>query len=104
MVVAVPVINDFFCQLNRADQFRKPFAGRRKVAPVHFAHEILARHRHVLGISRAKVIVALVGTRAALDAGIHKHLQRPVAPEQFIHLAKRNVLPVLHQFSRKAKG
>ena len=104
MVVAVPVINDFFCQFNRADQFRKPFTGRRKVAPVHFAHEILARHRHVLGIPRAEVIVTLVGTRTALDAGIHEHLQRPVAPQQFIHLAERNVLPVLHQFSRKAKG
>ncbi len=74
MVVAVPVVNDLFCQLNRADELRKPFTGRRKVASIHFAHEILARHRHVLGISRAKVIVTLVGTRAALDAGIHEHL------------------------------
>ena len=47
--------------------------------------------------------MTLVGTRTTLDARIHEDLQGPISPEQLTHLVERNLLPVLHQFTRKTQ-
>ncbi len=104
VVITVPVIDHLFTQRYRPHQFREPLSGRGEIAPVHFAHEILTRYRHILRVTRAEVIVALVSTRTALDAGIHEYLQGPVTSEQLAHLVERKGLPVLNQFTGKAQG
>jgi hypothetical protein len=73
--IAVPVVQYFPGEVDGTDQFREILAGEGELAPVHLAEQILARHRHILGIGGAQVVVALVGAGAALDAGIQKNRQ-----------------------------
>ncbi len=99
VVVTVPVLDDLLAQIHGPDQLRKVLARHGEVAPVNVAQQILPRHRHVLGITRAEVVVTLVGAGAAFDAGIEENLQRAVLPEQLAHLVECDVLPVLDQLS-----
>jgi hypothetical protein len=69
-----------------ADQLREQLAGQGEVAAVDAAHQVLARHRHVLRVAGAEEIVALVGAGAAMHAGVHVDLQRAVLAQQLAHL------------------
>ena len=102
--IAVPLVQHFARQVARTDEFGKEFAGQGEVAAVHAAHQVLARHRHVLRVLRADEIVALVGAGAAMDAGIHVDLERTVLRQQFAHLGDGPVVPVVDQLPGKADG
>ena len=72
VVIVVPLVQHFARQIARADEFGKQFAGQGEIAAVYAAHQVLARHRHVLRILRADEVMALVGAGAAMHAGIHE--------------------------------
>ena len=103
MEIAVPVLEHLLGEVGGADQFREQPAGEREVAPVDLAQQVLARHRHVLRIGGAEEVVALVGARAALDAGIEEDAQAPVPAEQLAHLRDRRVVPVVDQLAGEAE-
>ena len=75
VVVAVHFIDDFFSQIDGADQFREQFAGQGEVAAVDLAQQVLTRDRHVLRVGGAEEIMAFVGAGAAFHADVHEHLQ-----------------------------
>ena len=101
--VAVPVLQHLLGEVGGADELREQPAGQREVAPVDLAQQVLARHRHVLRVRGAEVVVALVGAGAALDAGVEEDAQAPVPAEQLAHLGDRRVVPVLDEFAREAE-
>ncbi len=101
--VAVPVVQHLLGQVLGADQPRQPLAGQGEVAPVDLAHQVLARHRHVLGIAGAEEVVALVGAGAAAHAGIEVDLQGARFLQQFAEPRDRLVVPVLDQLAREAE-
>ena len=101
--VAVPVLQHLLGEVGGADELREQPAGEGEVAPVDLAQQVLPRHRHVLRVRGAEIVVALVGARPALDAGVEEDPQAPVPAEQLAHLGDRRVVPVLDQLARKAE-
>ena len=101
--VAVPLVEHFAGQVLGAHQLRKILSSQGEIAAVDFAHQVLARNRHVLGIAGAEKIVALVGAGAAMHAGIQIHLERAVLGEQLAHPGDGLFLPVLHQLAGKSE-
>jgi len=101
--ILVPVVDHVARQVDRADQLGKILPGEGKVAPVHLAHQFLARHRHVFGVAGAEEVMAFVGAGAAMHAGVHVHAERAVFVEQVAHLVDGFFLPVFHQFAGKAQ-
>ena len=105
--VGVPVVEHFLRQIPGADQAGEKLAGHGEVAPVNAAHQVLARHRHVLRIGGAEEVVALVGAGAAMDAGVHEYLECATLAEQFAHLGDCHVmgyLPVIVEPGVEAQG
>ena len=101
--VGVPLVEHFAGQVRGADQLREMLAGQGEIAAVDLAHQVLAGDRHVPGVTGAEKIVALVGARAAVHAGVEIDLQRTVLAEQLAHLGDGFFLPVLDQFAGKTK-
>ena len=101
--VAVPVLQHLLGEVGGADQLRDQPAGEGEVAPVDLAQQVLPRHRHVLRVRGAEIVVALVGARPALDAGVEEDPQAPVPAEQLAHLGDRRVVPVVDQLAGKAE-
>jgi hypothetical protein len=103
VVVAEPVVEHVLGHVACTDQLGEQLAGQGVIAAIHRAHQILARHRHVLRIAGADEVVALVGAGAAMHAGVHVHAQRAVLAKQFPHLGDGLLLPAIDQGARKAK-
>ena len=103
MEVAVPVLEHLLGEVGGADELGEQLAGEREVAPVHLAQQVLPRHRHVLRIRGAEEVVALVGTRAALDARIEEDAQAPGLADQLAHLGDRHVVPVVDELAGEAE-
>ena len=101
--VAVPVLQHLLGEVGGADELREQLAGEGEVAPVDLPQQVLPRHRHVLRVGGTEEVVALVGARAALDAGVEEDPQAPVPAEQLAHLGDRRVVPVVDQLAREAE-
>ncbi len=102
VIVVVPVVEHILGQVFRAHQFGEQLPGRGEIPAVNLAHQVLTRNRHVFRIGGAQVVVALVGTGAAMHTGIEEHFQRTVFAQQIAHLLDGARLPVFTQFVRIA--
>ena len=104
VIIIVPLVQHFARQVARADQFGEQFARQREIAPVHAAHQVLARDRHVLRVLRADEVMAFVRTGPAVHAGVHVDLERTILAQQFAHLGDGLVVPIVHQLAREPQG
>jgi hypothetical protein len=99
--VAVPVVEDLLGKVFGADELREVLPGKREIAAIDLAQQVLPTDRHVLRILGPEVVVTLVGAGTALDAGIQVDLQRTVLSEQVTHRLDGLVLPAVDQFTRE---
>ena len=95
--VVMPFLDDVLGEVARAHQLAEQLAGRGEVAAVHRAQQLRAHHRHVLGVARALVEVALVGAGTAAHAHVHVQLERAVLLHEVFHAVEDDVLPALRQ-------
>ena len=101
--IAVPVVQHFFGEVDRADELREIFAGKSEITAVDLAQQVLAGNRHVFRVAGAEVVMTLVRAGAAFDAGVQEDLERAVLAGQFLHLVERDLFPVLDQFTGKSQ-
>ncbi len=102
VVVAPPLVEHVLGHVDRAHQLGEVLAGEGEVAAVDRAHQVLARHRHVLRVAGAQEVVALVAAGAAVHAGVHVDAQRAVLVEQLAHLGHGALLPAFGELAGEA--
>jgi len=102
VVVAPPLVEHVLRHVHRPHQLGEVLSSEGEVAAIDRAHQVLARHRHVLRVARAQEVVALVAAGAAVHAGVHVHAQAAVLAQQFAHAGNRTLFPALGQLARKA--
>ena len=104
MKIRIPVVQHFLGHVLGADQPGEILAGKGVITAIDFAQQILARDRHIFGISSAEVVVTLVSTGAALHARIEKDLESFVVSGDITELGDGLFFPVVDQPTGKANA
>ena len=101
--ITVPVVQYFLRQVHRTNQFGEVLSREGEISTVNTAHQVLARHWHIFGITGSQKIMAFVRASAAVHTGVHIDLQRPILPQQFPHFGDGFGLPIIHQRLRESQ-
>ena len=96
--VVEPLLDHILGEFAAAGKLAENAPGQREVAAVDGAHQLRARHRHVLGIGRAEIEVAFVGAGAAAHADVHEEAEGAIFLEPLLHAVEDDVLPVGRKF------
>jgi hypothetical protein len=98
--VVEPLLDDVFSEFAAGPacpQKASDTPGQREVAAIDGAHQLRARHGHVLGIGGAEIEVTFIGAGAAAHTNVHEEAEGAILLEPLLHAVEDDALPIGRQ-------